>query len=82
MIGKHVDLIAVGLLLGGVALYSEARNLALIHVVPDKRIEISQVIQRAMTCSRSARVMRGVRVQGPSAVPDLPPLPRITITSD
>ncbi len=40
MIGRHVDLIAVGALLCGIALYSSARRVAVFTVVPHKRITI------------------------------------------
>jgi hypothetical protein len=75
VIGKHVDVIAIGLLLGGAALYSEARNLSLIEVVPNKRIALSEAVQRAMTCSRSARAQRASRAWALRA-------PHLSITSD
>ena len=69
MIGKHVDVIAIALLLGGAALYSGARQLALVEVVPYKRMVLSQAVMqrvhRAISCSRSSRTMniaRSVRV--------------------
>lgn len=58
MIGKNVDLIAVALLLGGAALYSGARNLALIEVIPHQRLVLSQAVQRAMRCPRSVKAIR------------------------
>jgi hypothetical protein len=66
---KHVDVIAIALLLAGVALYSEARNLSLIRVVPNQRIAFAEKIERAMRCSRSVRVQAAPRaVQAPAAV--------------
>jgi len=56
--GKHVDLIAIALLLGAAALYTGARQLSLIEVIPYKRIALSrtvlQRVQRAVSCSRSS----------------------------
>lgn len=82
MIGKHVDLIAIGLLLGGAALYTGARDVARIQIAPYTRTALSQTIQRAMRCSRSAKIARGVAIQGTYAVPDCPTLPRLSITTD
>jgi hypothetical protein len=41
MIGKHVDLIAIGVLLCGIALYSAARDSMVVTVTPQKRIILS-----------------------------------------
>ena len=41
MIRKHVDLIAIGVLLGGIALYSSARDAMVVTVVSHKRITFS-----------------------------------------
>ncbi len=72
MIGKHVDVIAIALLLGGAALYTEARNLSLLEVIPNQRIAFSQAVQRAFRCSRSVRVTRSATVQRALAVANLP----------
>ena len=75
MISKYVDVIAIGVLLGGAALYSGARHLSLIEVVPNKRIALSETIQRAMRCSHSVRAQRASRAFSL-------PAPHLTITSD
>ncbi|MBV9762897.1 MAG: hypothetical protein JO340_20220 [Acidobacteriaceae bacterium] len=54
---KHVDLIAIGLLLGGAAFYSGVRRAPLLEAVPAKGIAISQAIHRAMKCPRSVKVI-------------------------
>jgi hypothetical protein len=64
---KHVDVIAIALLLGGAALYSQARNLSLIRVVPTQRSAIAQTIQRAMRCSHTVRVQRAASAAQTSA---------------
>ena len=71
---KHVDVIAIALLLGGAALYSEARNLSLIEVVPNQRIALSQAVQRVFRCPRSVRVTRPA-VRRAVVVADLPVTP-------
>ena len=72
MIGKHVDVIAIGLLLGGAALYTGARNLALIDVIPNQRVALSAAVHRVFRCSRSVRVTRAASLQRALAVSDLP----------
>ena len=41
MIRKHIDLIAIGILLWGIAVYSHARSVAAVELTPTKRIIIS-----------------------------------------
>jgi len=41
MIAKHVDLIAIGILLSGIALYSAARDAMVVTVTSQKRIVVS-----------------------------------------
>ena len=72
MIGKHVDVIAIVLLLGGAALYTGARNLALIELVPGKRIALTQAVQRAIRCSRAVRVTRTASIRRALAVAGIP----------
>lgn len=62
MIGKHVDILAIGLLLGGAALYSGARNVMLLDTVHAKSAVVSQAIERAVKCPRSVRALRAIRV--------------------
>jgi hypothetical protein len=70
MIRKNIDIIAIGLLLGAAALYSGARQLAWIEVVPSQRVQLSRAVtvrlqrvlassclQRALACSRSSRAL-------------------------
>jgi hypothetical protein len=45
MIGRHVDLIAVGLLLSAIALYYGARHAMFLAVVPYKRITIIEPVR-------------------------------------
>jgi hypothetical protein len=40
-LSKHVDLIAIGLLLCGIALYSGMRHAMILNVVPHQRITIT-----------------------------------------
>jgi hypothetical protein len=75
---KHVDVIAIALLLGAAALYTEARNLSVLQVVPYKRIELSQTFQRAFRCSRSARAQSASGITRALAVP----APRVTVASE
>lgn len=42
MIRKHVDLVAIGVLLGGIAFYSGARRCMVLTVAPHKRITFVQ----------------------------------------
>ena len=42
MIRKNVDVIAIAVLLCGLALYSRAREAALIQVIPNRRIALKQ----------------------------------------
>ena len=72
MIGKHVDVIAIVLLLGGAALYTGARNLALIEVVPGSRIALTQAVQRAIRCSRAVRVTRAAGIRRALVVAGIP----------
>jgi hypothetical protein len=55
---KHIDLIAIGALLCGIALYSQARDSSILQVIPQKRIALAQTIQRAVRCSRAARASK------------------------
>jgi len=65
---KHVDVIAIALLLGGAALYSEVRSLSLTHVVPVQRIALATTIRQAMRCTH-VRVQRTICPQQTSAAP-------------
>ena len=76
---RHIDLIAIGVLLCGIALYSQARDSALVQVIPNKRIEISQVVHRAFRCSRAARAVKTNRLV---VVPDLRALPYVSIAAN
>jgi hypothetical protein len=71
VIGKHVDFIAIALLLGGAAVYSEARNVTLLEAVHVKGAVVSQAIERAVKCPRSVRALRAIRV-----------LPSLSVTTD
>jgi hypothetical protein len=82
VIGKHIDLVAIAVLLGGAALYTGTRELALTQVRPDKAVAFSQVIQRAMRCSRSARAARSINVHRTIVVPPVPAVARVTISTD
>lgn len=75
---KHVDVIAIALLLGAAAIYSEARTFAVVHVNSYQRIALSQTIQRAFKCSRSARAQSASGIARALAVP----APRVTITAE
>jgi hypothetical protein len=76
---KHIDLIAIGALLCGIALYSQARDSSILQVIPQKRVALAQTIQRAMRCSRAARVAKPDRLL---VAPQIRVLPRVTVTSD
>lgn len=75
MIRKHVDLIAIGVLLLGIAAYSSARRAMLIEVVPYKRIALSQSLVRAFSCHRTVRVSRAQRFTKTFAVLPNAPAP-------
>ena len=72
MIGKNIDLIAITVLLAGVALYSEARRVSVIEVVPHQRIALSQAVRRAFQCSHSATIPRAPRVTRTVAIAEIP----------
>lgn len=76
---KHIDLIAIGALLCGIALYSQARDSSILQVIPQKRIALAQTIQRAMRCSRAARAAKPDRLL---IAPRIRVLPRVTVASD
>jgi hypothetical protein len=76
---KHIDLIAIAALLCGIALYSQARDSSILQVIPQKRVELAQVIQRAVKCSRAARVAKPDRLL---VAPQIRVLPRVTVTTD
>jgi hypothetical protein len=75
---KHVDVIAIALLLGAAALYSGARNLAVVHVNSYQRIALSQAVHRAFKCSRAAKAQSTCGIARALAVP----VPRVTIASE
>lgn len=76
---KHIDVIAIGALLCGIALYSQVRNSPIIEVIPQQRVALAQAIQRATRCSRAARVAKPNRLL---VAPEIRVLPQITITND
>jgi hypothetical protein len=76
---KHIDLLAIAVLLCGIALYSQARDSAILQVIPNKRIALTQAVQRAMRCSRAARAVKPNRLV---AVPEIRVLPHVSIESD
>jgi hypothetical protein len=79
---KHVDIVAVAVLLAGAALYSEARQVAVVRISPYDGVKISQVLQRAMRCSRSAKATRAVTINRAVVTPWCSPKVTATITSD
>jgi hypothetical protein len=76
---KHIDLIAVGALLCGIALYSQARDSSILQVIPHQRIALVQAIQDAVKCSRTAHAGKSVRLL---VAPQIRVLPRVTVTTD
>jgi hypothetical protein len=82
VIGKHIDVIAILVLLGGAALYTGTRELALSQLRSYKAVAFSQVIQRAMRCNGAARAVRSVNVHRAIVVPAVPAVPRVTISTD
>lgn len=63
MIRKNVDVVAITVLLAVIAVYSEARRLALLDVVPNRGMVLaSEIVHRALRCVPDA------------PVPPLPPL--------
>jgi hypothetical protein len=63
---KHVDVIAIALLLAGAALYSQVRNLSVIQVAPMQRVALARTIQRAVQCG-SVRAQRAIQAAHASA---------------
>lgn len=63
---KHVDVIAIALLLAGAALYSEVRNLSLVEAAPIQRVALARTIQRAVRCG-SVEAHRAVQAAEASA---------------
>jgi hypothetical protein len=76
---KHIDVIAIGALLCGIALYSQARDSSILQVIPQKRIALAQTIQRAVRCSRAARATKPNRLL---VAPEIRVLPQVTVTTD
>jgi hypothetical protein len=69
-------------LLGGAALYTEARQLALIQIQPYKTVVLTQAIQNAMQCSRAARAKRAINVHRAITICNTPPANRTSISTD
>ena len=78
MIGRHVDLLAVCLLLAGAGVYAGVRQMDLTKVAPCSRAALTQAVERAERYTRSVRVTRAVGTNRCI----LSHLPSITITSD
>jgi hypothetical protein len=76
---KHIDVIAIGALLCGIALYSGARDSSILQVIPQKRIALAETIQRAVRCSRTARATKPNRLL---IAPEIRVLPQVTVTTD
>jgi hypothetical protein len=76
---KHIDVIAIGALLCGIALYSQARDSSILQVIPQKRIALAQTIQRAVRCSRTARATKANRLL---VAPEVRVPPPVTVTAD
>lgn len=56
MIRKHIDLIAIGFLLCGTALYSHARAIATIELTPARRITITHYPQPRVVIPKIPRI--------------------------
>lgn len=55
MIRKNIDLIAVVLLLSGIAIYSRAREARLAEIFPEKRIAVSKTLCPVTTALQNLR---------------------------
>ena len=56
MIRKNIDVIAIAVLLCGIALYSRAREARLVQVIPNQRIAVSET-----GLCRAFSTMQGIR---------------------
>lgn len=74
---KHIDVIAIGALLCGIALYSQARDSSILQVIPQKRIALAHTVQRALRCTRAARAAKSDCALTP---PKIRVLPHVTVT--
>jgi hypothetical protein len=83
VIGKHIDLLAIAVLLGGAVLYTGTRELALSQAGPYyKAGAFSQVIQRAMRCKRTARATRSIDIHRAIVLPAVPAVPPVSISTN
>ena len=79
---KHIDVIAIGALLVGVALYSEARSSSVLQTIHVQRVALAQSIQRAVQCSRARAAKADRLLVAPHIVAPRICVPRVNITAD